>query len=139
MKVKTAVKLMHDDKAADSIQPDMTAPYDPIGTRLSTYPAEYDHDDNVPGTAHTYNYVNHPSHYNNYDTEVLAMMEKIWGKDAAALWCEMTAFKYRMRMGTKPGEPIERDMDKENFYLNEYSKRNPKHLPITVIIEDNEG
>lgn len=67
------------------------------------------------------------------------MMERIWGKEATALWSEMTAYKYRMRMGTKPGEPIERDIEKENFYLNEYSKRNPKHLPITVIIEDNEG
>ena len=62
-----------------------------------------------------YEYVNHPSHYNHYDIEVI---DRIWGHEKCALWCEITAFKYRMRMGTKQGEPIERDIDKEKFYLS---------------------
>ena len=62
--------------------------------------------------------VNHPSHYNNYSVEVIDMMRDIWGPEATALWCEMTAFKYRMRMGTKEGNPIEQDFAKEQFYLN---------------------
>ena len=27
----------------------------------------------------TYEHVNHPSHYNNYDVEVIEMMKRIWG------------------------------------------------------------
>lgn len=62
--------------------------------------------------------VNHPKHYNQYDMETIVMMEKIWGKDAVFLWCEMTAFKYRMRMGLKEGNPIEQDLAKEKWYLD---------------------
>jgi hypothetical protein len=65
-----------------------------------------------------YEMVNHPNHYNLYDIEAIDMIERIWGKEKAALWCEITAFKYRMRMGTKPGENIQRDLDKEQWYLN---------------------
>ena len=48
----------------------------------------------------------------------IEMFRRIYGNEATAIWCEMTALKYRMRMGLKPGEPIERDMEKEDFYLN---------------------
>ena len=65
-----------------------------------------------------YERVNHPQHYNNYRDEVIVMMEKIWGLDALIDFCEMNAFKYRMRMGTKPDNPIEQDMEKERWYLN---------------------
>lgn len=64
-----------------------------------------------------YEMVNHPSHYNNYSMEVIDMMRYIWGTENTALWCEMTAFKYRMRMGTKPENPIRQDLDKEAWYL----------------------
>ena len=65
----------------------------------------------------TYEMVNHPSHYNKYDIEVIEMMRRIWGDDATALWWEMTAFKYRMRLGEKPENPIEQDLKKEKWYL----------------------
>lgn len=65
-----------------------------------------------------YEYVNHPDHYNNYSFEVIDMMTKIYGKENTALFCEMTAFKYRMRMGTKPNNPIQQDLNKESWYLN---------------------
>ena len=61
--------------------------------------------------------VNHPSHYNQYPVEVIDMMARIWGNEATAQWCEMTAFKYRMRMGHKSGNEIGRDFDKEQWYL----------------------
>lgn len=64
-----------------------------------------------------YEMVNHPSHYNNYSMEVIDMMKNIWGAENTALWCEMTAFKYRMRMGTKPENPIKQDLEKEAWYL----------------------
>lgn len=45
-------------------------------------------------------------------------MVSIWGKEKVADWCEITAFKYRMRMGTKPNNSIEQDLKKEQWYLN---------------------
>lgn len=76
-----------------------------------------------------YEMVNHPSHYNKYDIEVIDMMEKIWGPAATALWCKMTAYKYRMRLGEKPDNPIEQDLAKEDWYLKtseKYKNINPK-------------
>lgn len=73
-----------------------------------------------------YEMVNHPKHYNNYDVEVVDMMEKIWGTEDTMKWCKMTAYKYRMRMGTKPGKndskeaslaKLQEDFDKEQWYL----------------------
>lgn len=73
-----------------------------------------------------YEMVNHPKHYNNYDVEVVDMMEKIWGTEDTMKWCKMTAYKYRMRMGTKPGKDdskeatlakFKEDFDKEQWYL----------------------
>lgn len=62
--------------------------------------------------------VNSPSHYNNYTIEVIEMFRRIFGDDATSLWCEMTALKYRMRVGLKEGYPIEQDLAKERWYLN---------------------
>lgn len=72
----------------------------------------------VTGKDTAYETVNHPSHYNQYDIEVIDMIIKIWGPEIAALWCDITAFKYRMRMGTKPNNSIEQDMMKEQWCLN---------------------
>lgn len=69
-----------------------------------------------------YNYVNSPTHYNEYDVEVIDMMERIWGKEDVKIWAKLTAWKYRQRMGTKPGEPIERDIEKEQWYLKKYNE-----------------
>ena len=65
-----------------------------------------------------YDFVHHPSHYNRYSVEVFEMMKRIWGEEKFLLWCEMTAFKYRMRAGLKPGSSAEEDFEKEAFYLN---------------------
>jgi len=76
-----------------------------------------------------YEFVNQPTHYNIYDIPVIDMMEKIWGPDDTAKWCKMTAWKYRQRMGTKPGENIQKDLDKEKWYLDKYdeiTRKNPK-------------
>jgi hypothetical protein len=64
-----------------------------------------------------YDFVN-PSHYQNFSVEVIDMMARIWGKEATALHCEMCAFKYKMRAGDKPEQPIERDLDKSKWYIN---------------------
>lgn len=46
------------------------------------------------------------------------MMEAIYGVEATIIFCEMTAFKYRMRVGTKPDNSVEQDLQKERWYLN---------------------
>lgn len=81
-----------------------------------------------------YEHVEHPSHYNTYPMETIDMMVAIWGKEKVADWCEITAFKYRMRMGTKPDNAIEQDLKKEQWYLNK-AKELRKEMPI---IKENE-
>lgn len=71
----------------------------------------------------SYEHVNHPKHYNNYSVEVIDMMVSI---EATATWCEMTAFKYHMRVGTKPDNPVEQDLDKERWYLNKVKELRSK-------------
>ena len=62
-----------------------------------------------------YDYVN-PSHYQQGSKQVWEMMVDIWGEEAYIKHCEMCAFKYRMRLGHKPNQPIERDLEKAKWY-----------------------
>jgi hypothetical protein len=66
----------------------------------------------------TYEYVNSPDHYHDFSKEAWEMMIDIWGEEKFVAFCEMNAFKYKMRLGSKPNEPLERDLDKANWYLN---------------------
>ena len=86
------------------------------GTHLSTSDKEQPVIDSNTDNK-SYEFVNHPSHYNEWSYEVIDMMEKIYGTEATALWCEMTAYKYAMRMGFKPTDSIQQDIDKRNWYL----------------------
>ena len=79
-----------------------------------------------------YEQVNHPSHYNSYDIEVIEMMKRIWGEEAVMLWARMTAYKYRMRMGLKPENSIAQDLEKEKWYLN-YAKKIEKEVETKKI------
>ena len=65
-----------------------------------------------------YEEVNHPQHYNNYDVEVIDMMERVFGREATITFCKLNAFKYRMRAGTKPGQSADKDLNKERWYLD---------------------
>lgn len=62
-----------------------------------------------------YDYIN-PEHYKSCHKETWEMMVDIWGVDRYISYCEMNAFKYRMRMGKKPTQPIERDIEKARWY-----------------------
>ena len=64
-----------------------------------------------------YDFIN-PDHYKKYSVEVIDMMIAIYGKEKTAAYCELNAFKYRMRMGEKPEQSIERDLEKEKWYIN---------------------
>lgn len=81
-------------------------------------------------TSTQYEYVNHPTHYNNYSMEVIDMMVKLWGPENTATFCEMNAYKYRMRLGLKPENPIDQDLKKEKWYLDKAkSIRKDYNLP----------
>lgn len=71
----------------------------------------------LPFNPEKYEEVNHPQHYNNYDVEVIDMMERVFGREATATFCKLNAFKYRMRAGTKPGQSADKDLNKERWYL----------------------
>ena len=70
-----------------------------------------------PENPEEYDYVN-PKHYQEFSVEVIDMMAAIWGKEATALHCEMCAFKYKLRAGSKPDQPIDRDLEKAAWYLS---------------------
>lgn len=72
-----------------------------------------------------YEMVNHPKHYNIYDVEAVEMIAKIYGRGFMINFCEATALLYRLRMGLKPGNSIEQELDKEKWWLEkrDYYKR----------------
>ena len=55
-----------------------------------------------------------PTHYNG--TQTLDRMVSVFGVDAVISFCEINAFKYRMRAGKKDGNPIEHDINKALWY-----------------------
>ena len=76
----------------------------------------------------SYDHIN-PNHYKNSTKEVWEMMVDIWGEEKYIAFCEMNAFKYRMRLGLKPEQPIERDLDKAKWYESKANeiKNKQKH------------
>lgn len=64
-----------------------------------------------------YDFIN-PDHYKQNSIEVIDMMVKIWGKETIAKYCEINSFKYRMRLGSKPGQSIKQDLNKAKWYEN---------------------
>ena len=56
-----------------------------------------------------------PDHYKSYSVETIDMMVAIYGKEKVAIHCELTAFKYRQRLGKK--DSLEQDLAKEKWYL----------------------
>lgn len=107
-----------------------------------TYPVKVETEPGkIPYQEKEYEMVNHPQHYNNYDVEVVDMMERIWGTKATMEWCKMTAYKYRMRMGTKPGKDetkeamkakLLEDFEKEQWYLDKAAELKTKLFDISV-------
>lgn len=64
----------------------------------------------------TYDYIN-PDHYKQDDgKQTWERMIEEYGKFKTAIFCELSAFKYRDRMGRKPNENIEREKGKIEWY-----------------------
>jgi len=65
-----------------------------------------------------YDFVN-PNHYVQDDgRQTWEHMVDEFGKEKTAIFCELNAYKYKDRMGKKPGEDIEREMKKVEWYKN---------------------
>lgn len=65
-----------------------------------------------------YEYVNHPSHYcKEGKKECIVLMEFLFGRYWTAIFCILSAFKYKYRAGSKPNESNERDKGKIDWYL----------------------
>lgn len=79
-----------------------------------------------------YDHIN-PDHYKG-SKEVIEMMVDIWGKEKVSTYCEINAFKYRMRLGKKPDQPVERDMEKAKWY-EEKAKELRKEMQKELLIE----
>jgi hypothetical protein len=58
--------------------------------------------------------INSPSHYTAQSKEVWEMMIDLYGKEKFMAFCELNAFKYRMRAGYK-GSPLQ-DIQKAKWY-----------------------
>lgn len=54
------------------------------------------------------------SQYDDHRISTIIQLERIWGTRNTMIWCEMTAFKYRSRMGKK--DSLEKEMVKINWY-----------------------
>jgi chitinase len=65
--------------------------------------------------AEEYDFVN-PSHYKKGSKEVWETQVDIWGVEVYIKHCEITAFKYRMRLGDKPYQSVEQDLQKAKWY-----------------------
>lgn len=70
---------------------------------------------NLQSQPSVYDFVD-PQHYKKMSVETWEMMVAIWGAEKYAAHCEMCAFKYRMRLGEKPDQPVERDLEKARWY-----------------------
>lgn len=80
----------------------------------------------------SYDFVN-PDHYKKGSKEVYEMMIDIWGREAYIKHCEMCAFKYRMRLGCKPDQPPERDLQKAQWYEDQAKTQKSELEKIEVI------
>lgn len=58
--------------------------------------------------------VQEPPHYRQGRTEVFEQMLKLFGKEAVMNYCEINAFKYRMRAGYKGN--VQEDISKAKWY-----------------------
>lgn len=77
-----------------------------------------------------------PSYYNDKDIEVWEMMVKIWGKEAFLNFCELNAFKYRMRMGNKPNQSVVKDLKKAKWYEEKLRENKDEKLLTWRCVKD---
>jgi hypothetical protein len=76
-----------------------------------------------------------PTHYKQFSVEVCDMMLAIWGREHYIAHCEMCAFKYRMRLGSKQGESVEDDLSKARWYEAKAAELRKEQVEVDKINE----
>lgn len=118
-------ELFERERLSAAIPEDAVEAFDKETARLR---AEYAQA--TPDRRDDYDYVQRPPHYTSGSKEVIDMMVDIWGREKVAAHCEMCAFKYRMRVGKKPDQPIQRDLEKAQWYENKAAELRVDKLPF---------
>lgn len=72
--------------------------------------------------------VDHPSHYNKGGMEVIDQMIILFGLDKTIAFCELNAYKYRMRAGYK--DDAAQDISKALWYENKAKELIKRIAPI---------
>lgn len=76
-----------------------------------------------------------PDYYNG--TDCLEKMILEFGQEAAYWFCKVNAFKYRYRAGSKPGNAIETDLEKAEWY-EEQAKNLEKYVKTGECVSQEE-
>lgn len=64
-----------------------------------------------------------PKHYKSCNgKEVWEMMIDVWGEKNFAMFCEMMAFRYRLRAGKKENNDVEVDIKKAMWYEKKHNE-----------------
>ena len=76
-------------------------------------------DENIPLE---YEMVNQPKHYDFFGMTVIKVIEKTSTWEEYLGFIKGTAMRYRLRAGSKPGNSLEQDIAKAEWYENEYAR-----------------
>lgn len=93
-------------------------------SKTFTVPKEYEDHFKTHEMSEKPDNVNHPSHYTKGKIEVIDMMLKVFGKEVVINYCDLNAFKYRMRAGYK--NDIVEDINKAMWYENKSKELSEK-------------
>ena len=69
-----------------------------------------------------------PAHYKSGDKEVWEMMIDVFGKEKYLAFCELNAFKYRMRAGKKPSALVLDEISKAMWYETQIEELKPRYF-----------
>jgi len=69
------------------------------------------------------------THYSDQRINVIRILEVVWGTKATMMFCEMNAFKYRMRVGKK--DDVSQELTKTEWYekMAQYLRNKEEKLP----------
>lgn len=75
----------------------------------------------LPMVKGSYEYVDHPSHYNRENSmECIDEMIALYGVEATMWFCALSAHKYRYRAGEKPGNDGKKDLAKSDWFMKKF-------------------
>ena len=76
-----------------------------------------------------YEMVNQPKHYDFFGMTVIDVIEKTSSWQEFLGFLKGTAMRYRLRAGSKPGNSLEQDIAKAEWYENKYDEVIKENTP----------